>query len=238
MLSSGLPLKVLGVTSRFTTFLQHSMRDWLAAFSRLGHRTRLFIEDHDHEICNGLGIAAACAEFQPDLVVVIDHYRSELSGIPPQVPTVMWVQDALPNMFRPEAGAAGAAGLCSGVCADEDAHEYGYPAESLHAGRRRVRRAACSVRDGSRRRSLAKYKCDVSFVSHASATAETILKAEIEPHRLAGRGRGFPRMFEQFRADYLQPGEFVTEPTRSAGSSTGLSVNTKTLGSPGAKSPS
>src|SRR5690606_8554149 len=29
--SSGRRLRVLGITSRFTTFLQHSMRDWLGA---------------------------------------------------------------------------------------------------------------------------------------------------------------------------------------------------------------
>ncbi len=210
MLSSGLPLKVLGVTSRFTTFLQHSMRDWLAAFSRLGHRTRLFIEDHDHEICNGLGIAAACAEFQPDLVVVIDHYRSELSGIPPQVPTVMWVQDALPNMFRPEAGAAqGPLDYVLGFARMKMLYEYGYPADRympavVGCDERRFVRERLSSED------LAKYKCDVSFVSHASATAETLLKAEIE--RCAAAGPLLSRVFEQLRAVY-QAGKFITEPT-------------------------
>jgi hypothetical protein len=210
MLSSGLPLKVLGITSRFTTFLQHSMRDWLAAFARLGHRTQLFIEEHDHEFCNGLGIAAACAEFQPDLVVVIDHYRMELTGIPAQVPTVMWVQDALPNMFRPEAGAAqGPLDYVLGFARMKMLYEYGYPGDRympavVGCDERRF------VRERLTNEEAAKYQCDVSFVSHASATAETLLKAEIE--RCVPAARLLSSVFEQLRAVY-QGGKFITEPT-------------------------
>jgi hypothetical protein len=46
-MASGQSLRILGITSRYTTFLQHSMRDWLAAFTQLGHTTRLLIEHAD-----------------------------------------------------------------------------------------------------------------------------------------------------------------------------------------------
>src|SRR5690606_34297670 len=85
------PLRVLGLTSRYTTFLQHSMRDWLSAFQRLGHETRLLIEEADHEILNNIIYAEACRDFRPDLIVIIDHYRAELEGLPADVPCVMWV---------------------------------------------------------------------------------------------------------------------------------------------------
>src|SRR5690606_15900334 len=65
-LSSGQRLRVLGITSRFTTFLQHSMRDWLSAFERLGHQTLLLIEEADHQILNNIVYSRTAQDFQPD----------------------------------------------------------------------------------------------------------------------------------------------------------------------------
>ena len=104
LFASGRPLRVLGITSRYTTFIQYSLRDWLEAFGRLGHQTRVLIENADHELPNNLAVASACADFDPDLVIAIDHHRAELSGVPPQVPVVMWVQDRLSNIYNLEAG--------------------------------------------------------------------------------------------------------------------------------------
>src|SRR4029450_13855633 len=79
------PLRILGITSRYTTFLQYSMRDWLSAFERLGPQTRLGTEQSDHEITGPVAFAEATADFQPDLVVCIDHFRKELGGLPANV---------------------------------------------------------------------------------------------------------------------------------------------------------
>src|SRR4029077_14505285 len=94
------PLNILGITSRYTTFLQHSMRDWLRGFERLGHRTYLLIESADHDVPNAVLTAQTCAQFKPDLIVIIDHFRREIPGLPEKVPVAMWVQDALPNIFN------------------------------------------------------------------------------------------------------------------------------------------
>src|SRR3954454_20913427 len=98
-LNSGEPLRVMGITSRFTTFLQYSMRDWLQAFEALGHETQLLIEPEPAAQFNPLVFADAVARFRPDLIVMIDHYRGEFNGLPANIPWVMWVQDQLPNMF-------------------------------------------------------------------------------------------------------------------------------------------
>ena len=37
---NGEPLRILGATSRYTTFLQYSMRDWLAGLDALGMRPK------------------------------------------------------------------------------------------------------------------------------------------------------------------------------------------------------
>ena len=129
-LRGGEKLRVLGITSRYTTFLQYSMRDWLAAFERLGHSTRLLIEDAPHEQMTGLCFARACVDFRPDLIVLIDHYRGEYKLLPRQIPSAMWVQDRLPNIFSAAGGAAqGANDFCLGFGRLHLSSRYGYPAD-------------------------------------------------------------------------------------------------------------
>jgi hypothetical protein len=210
-LTSGRQLRVLGITSRFTTFLQYSMRDWLASFERLGHQTRLVIEDHDHEMANSLTIASACAEFKPDLVVIIDHYRAELGGIPEQVPMVMWVQDALPNIFRREAGKAqGPLDYVLGFGRLELVHEFGYSANrfmSAAMGCDELRFAPRQLSPSEE----AKFGCEVSFVSHASTPADVLLKTEIDRAGSPEAERLLREIYDQLQAVY-QEGGFVTEP--------------------------
>jgi hypothetical protein len=174
-LIGGRPLRVLGITSRYTTFLQHSMRDWLAAFDALGHATHLHIEGADHELAGPLVTARACHAFRPDLVVVIDHYRAELTCLPEHVPVVMWVQDRLPHIFRTEAGAAqGPLDFCLGFGRRALTGAHGYPRErflTCPVGtnlERYVPRAATPAE-------VARYGCDVSYVSHASECADQIV---------------------------------------------------------------
>jgi hypothetical protein len=208
---SGQGLKILGITSRFTTFLQYSMRDWLASFQRLGHQTRLVIEEHDHEFCNPQTIARSCAEFQPDLVVIIDHYRRELGGLPERVPVAMWVQDALPNIFRRQAGAAqGPLDYCLGFARLRMIHEFGYPADRympaiVGCDELRFQRRELSPAEQT------EFGCDVSFVSHASATAESLLKTEIDRAGSPDATRLLRAIFDPLMAVY-DAGGIVTEP--------------------------
>ena len=104
-------MRVMGITSHYTTFLKYSMSDWLDAMDTLGHETRMVMEEADHQIANPLFFAEAIIDFKPDLILMIDHYRAEIPGLPRQIPCVMWVQDNLPNIFSAKAGAAGASRL-------------------------------------------------------------------------------------------------------------------------------
>ncbi|MCH7873412.1 MAG: hypothetical protein IID33_17075, partial [Planctomycetes bacterium] len=61
----GPPLRILAVTSRYTTFLQYSMRDALQALEALGHRTRLLIEPSDHHVLGTASYHRAILEFDP-----------------------------------------------------------------------------------------------------------------------------------------------------------------------------
>jgi hypothetical protein len=203
------PLRVLGITSRYTTFLQHSMRDWLAGFARLGHATRLLIESADHEIFNNVVYAEACAEFRPDLIVVIDHYRREIDGLPDDVPCVMWVQDTLPNIFSEKAGRAqGPLDFCLGFGRHQLTTQFGYPAERF---------MACTIGSDEQRFSLdpaddallAQYACDLSYVGHASTPAERIIHDELAKAADARVRRLLENVFERMKAHYAAGGEVI-----------------------------
>ncbi len=210
---SGRPLKILGITSRFTTFLQYSMRDWLASFERLGHRTRLVIESHDHHFCNSMSTAAACAEFGPDLVVIIDHYRRELGGIPENIPVVMWVQDALPTIFCRKAGMEqGPLDYAMGFSRLRMVHEFGYP-----AARHMPAVIGCDEERFQPRKlsagELVEFGCEVAFVSHASTPADVLLKAAIDRSNSPEAGRLLGAIFDEMRGEY-EAGRIVTESIR------------------------
>ena len=170
----GQKLRILGVTSRFTTFLQHSMRDWLSAFEHMGHETHLVIEQADHLLCDGHSITEKIVELAPDLIVIIDHYRAELQGSPEDVPYVMWVQDRLPNIYSPQGGASqGPRDFCLGFGRLHLSNRYGYPQErflSTPVGINERRFANLELSASDRQR----FGCDVSYVSHASKTAEQL----------------------------------------------------------------
>lgn len=205
------PLRVLGITSRYTTFLQYSMRDWLAAFEQLGHETKLVIEAADHEVHTNLAFAEACATFRPDLVVMIDHYRKEFGGLPEHVPCVMWVQDRLPNIFNLAAGRAqGPLDYVLGYSRRECTRELHYPESrfmSASVGVNDQRFAPRELTEAERRR----FECDVSFVSHCTMPADAIIRQEIDRTADAGAKRLLADCFERLRAVY-DAGHSLTEP--------------------------
>ena len=204
-------LRILGICSRYTTFLKHSMRDWMASFERLGHQTYLLMEQADHEVPNSLALSEACLDFNPDLIVSIDHYRAELTGVPDDVPVVMWVQDYLPTIFSPKAGAAQTdRDYTVGFAGVKLIHEFGYPDSRfvpalVGVDEERFSNVPCSPGE------LDALRCEASFVSHASTPAEAFLKAEIDRLNTPAATRLFTCVYDQLKAEYDQ-GRIVTEP--------------------------
>ncbi len=209
-LEHGKPLRILGITSRYTTFLQHSMRDWLDAFTRMGHATKLLIEDADHQVLNNIEHAHVCAEFRPDLIVLIDHYRAEFNAFPDDVPCVMWVQDSLPNIFSDKAGEAqGERDYCLGFGRLPLSKRHNYPARQFMpatVGVNEMRFAPAPLTTEA----LAQYACDVSFVSHASRPAEAIVAEQAKQMNPDGR-RLIGDVFDRLRAIY-DAGRTLTQP--------------------------
>jgi len=208
---SGEKLRVLGITSRYTTFLQYSMRDWLAAFSAMGHDVKTHIEEKDHETTSNVVFLNVVADFKPDIIVIIDHYRAEYCGLPSSIPVVMWVQDYLPSILSTKAGnAQGARDFCLGFGQHYLAREYGYPAKRYlpaPIGINNARISAISTTSNE----LKQYACDVSYVSHASTTAETLLAQNC--NNVDANVRTFLHdMFDQLRAHYNAGGGVVGRP--------------------------
>lgn len=203
--------RILGITSRFTTVLQHSMRDWLSAFESMGGATRLLIEAQDHERVHPLTMARACEQFRPTLIVMIDHYRAEIPVLPQNLPCVMWIQDLLPNIFNPSAGARqGRYDYHIGYATRDMHDELGYPRSRFMMAMPGFNHRRFEMRppDAEERRA---FGCDIAFISHASLPADRIVQAEVAAHNSPEAAKLLWSVYERLRAVY-DAGQCLTEP--------------------------
>lgn len=163
------PLRVMLVTSRYTTYLQYCIRDLARAFEAHGCRTRTVIEDADHQKLSAITYQRLVREFQPDLLFMIDHFRHEYGGsLPANVPYVGWIQDVLPNLYSQQAGQSlGPLDFYIACDVAPFVHRYGYPASQgltwTTATDDRLYSAAPLSEE-----ELAPYRCDFSYVSNQS----------------------------------------------------------------------
>lgn len=168
----GPPLRILAVTSRYTTFLQYSMRDALNALETLGHRTKLLIEPSDH---HGLGSSSyhrAILEFDPDLYFILDHLRySHRRHLPDQLPMFTWDQDLLPHVFtRQHIAQQGPLDVIGGITKRHCVTGLGCDEQRYCSALMATNPIVYSAEPLSDEE-LKLYRCDVSYVSNASQTA-------------------------------------------------------------------
>ena len=94
--------RILFWTSRFTTALQYHTRDAMQAALRCGCETEMLIEpDGIHRIRESYAIKCI-AQFKPDIIFCIDHFRIGKSYIPKEVIWITWIQDDLPHILDKE----------------------------------------------------------------------------------------------------------------------------------------
>ncbi|MCG3127204.1 MAG: hypothetical protein CHACPFDD_02062 [Phycisphaerae bacterium] len=210
------PLRILGITSRFTTVLQYTMRDLLAALATAGATTDLFIEADDHAHFSPISLLRRIDRFRPDLIITIDHLRREFAeAIPPSVPSLCWIQDHLPHLFSRDAGAG--VGPLEYVCGYGHLTlltQFGYPSDRFYP---------CDTPTDPRQllderetpSDLEPYRCDVMFVTHAPEFDSPA--ARHEHHRAAlspADRRVFDAAYETLRAALASPdfgGEYDEE---------------------------
>lgn len=163
--------KVLLITCRFTTVLQHSTADCEQAFSKLGWRTRKLIEPSDTHRMTTTAVTQALATFRPDMVFTIDQLRSHcFSVFPERLPYVCWVQDQLNRFTNPEAGASiGYRDFVLSMVGQMYVNQWGYPTRQIIETPKLTRppvRPATWTSDGD----------DIVYVSNASQTLDALLE--------------------------------------------------------------
>lgn len=210
------PLRVLGITSRFTTVLQYTMRDLLAAFAAGGCATELFIEADDCAHFSPIGLLRRIDAYRPDLIVTIDHLRREfVEAMPGNVPSLCWIQDHLPHLFSREAGAGvGPLEYVFGYGHLTLLTQFGYPSDRFYpcdtpTDPRQL------LDEGETPADLEPYRCDVMFVTHAPEFDSPAARHEHHRAALSAADRRlFDAAYETLRAALASPdfgGEYDEE---------------------------
>ncbi|HRX86824.1 MAG TPA: glycosyltransferase [Phycisphaerae bacterium] len=225
------PGPILAVTSRYTTVLQYTTRDALAALRKLGYETHLLIEKADHEQMTAELINAAIARIDPAMVLVLDHLRYEYSQLPKDVPFLCWIQDPLPNLMCARAGASvGPRDLVCGILKPRCTAEFGYPEQRFVSLENPV--SLEMFHDGPIDAAAQDaHACDVCFVSNGSATLD-----ELHAEALQSYLPALHPLLELLRrrvAETLARNEFpydaAAEMTRDAALECGLDLNAEQL---------
>lgn len=175
----GSPLRVLAVTSRFTTVLKYATRDALRALESAGCQTRLFIEPDDHSYVAPTEVLKSFVEYDPDLLLLIDHTRAtQAVWAIENIPVLSWVQDRLPWLFDRSAGLAlGELDFLMGHSKRELTEQFGYAAERFYSCN--MATDVALLTDESELENPERYDCEVAFASHASETPETFTQSRL-----------------------------------------------------------
>jgi hypothetical protein len=172
------PLRILGLTSRYTTVLQYSMAElqhaagaWTSPSGGTAEM-RTAIEPDDQSLENPF--LEMIATFKPDLVVQISRMRYENGGVPQNVPFLCWDQDSLSCMRTPQATASlNSLTYVAGHGAVFGHTNLNWPRENCifcHPAGATFRYSDQPVDEAARSR----YACDLSYVSNASGTPEAL----------------------------------------------------------------
>ncbi len=214
------PIRVLFLTSRYTTVLQYTIRDLAQGFAALGYHTSILTEEYDFACLPAAAYLRTLRDFLPDLVVIPDHLRTEHGAtFPPQLLAATWMQDRLPNLLSPEAGQS-VRTTCSepgepdlvaptdypfGYFRQELTREYGYPADTylfypIIPGNPQLYHPVEVTSDQS-----ARYGCDVTFLSNSGKPFDQGL-SEVLDACLPQTHRVVEAVFETVRDRYRSGG--------------------------------
>ncbi|MFG0305495.1 MAG: hypothetical protein ACF8Q5_04700 [Phycisphaerales bacterium JB040] len=186
---TGEPLRVLILASRYTTFVQHAAADLARAVRDRGGEASVLIEPNDHSRLSRLAQLRAIDGLQPDLLFSFNYTRAQLAAqIPPELPIVCWIQDAMGHLFDRNAGAAqGPLDVLLGNHYAELYQSFAYDASRyLHAP---VAVSEAKFHPGPvAEEHRARFECELAYVSHHSETPDRMaerLRAEADDPQVA-----------------------------------------------------
>lgn len=176
----GPPLRVLSVTCRFTTVLQYATRDALAALAAIGCETRVVIEPDDQSHISPIAALETIREFEPDLILLIDHTRASQPAIVIQnVPVLTWIQDRLPWLFDAKVGESmGPLDFVMGQGQRDLVEKYAYPGDRFFTCEMAtdVARLTSPLPAGT---DASQFDCEIAFATHASETPEAFTQSRL-----------------------------------------------------------
>lgn len=166
---------VLIPTSRYTTYLQHSSKGLAGAFERLGLTPHLHIEPDAHSVFDPVARMVAIREVNPDIVVRLNsprmHGTDAASEAATRIPTITWVQDAMPHLFDTQMGASmGPLEVLVGCRVPELVRVFKYPrnrSEAMPVVADETRFNPYAANTAPTRNDL---DCEIAYASHHSAT--------------------------------------------------------------------
>lgn len=163
-------LRVVVMTSRFSTYMRHASEELARELESAGHEAIVLTEVDDTAATSVTYYLDEIRAFDPDLIVSINYPRSTIAGrVPPDVPFVCWVQDAMPHLFKRERGlATGPLDFVVGMVKPEMHREYAYPKDRLLWLPMATRAETFAVERRAER------TCDIAWVTHHGASVEQL----------------------------------------------------------------
>jgi hypothetical protein len=166
---------VLIPTSRYTTYLQHTSKGLADALARAGLTPHLHIEPDGHSVFDPVARLVAIRDAKPDLVIRINsprmHGTDAASEPATRVPTVTWVQDAMPHLFDTSMGASmGPLEVLVGCRVPELVRVFGYPRDRSEAMPVVADEARFNAAAAHRTPSRDDLECEIAYASHHAAT--------------------------------------------------------------------
>lgn len=178
--------RILGITSRFSSMMQHSMRDFGLALTAMGYEFHQHMEQDDDRAHNLLSMRRAIARFKPTLIIQINHLRYEAPLAYGEIPILTWIQDPMDNLLSPKAGASlGPHDFVFGYFRDHCVQRYGYPPRQF-LDQWWFPVSTATFHDAAPDQdALKRFGCDMAYVGHCHGTPQTSLQAALArfPHR-------------------------------------------------------
>lgn len=175
----GSPLRMLVITTRYSTYMRHAAADLVHALQTLGHEAELAVEPDDHTRQTQLHYTRAVIGFDPDGVVLLNYFRPQIGPVlPPHVPVVTWSQDAMGHYFS---GAnpprAGTLDFVAGMLYPELRDRLGVPDGRMLAWPNAV--SPAKFHRGAVGGEHERLRCDVAMMTRHSEPPERYVDAKV-----------------------------------------------------------
>ncbi|HWB20301.1 MAG TPA: hypothetical protein VG711_08385 [Phycisphaerales bacterium] len=171
-------LTVVGLTSRYSTVMQHAMRDLGSALTRTGCTFHTEVQQAPWQCA--VDISSVLSRCKPDLIITINHLRSELTQyVPPAVPCISWLQDYMKDLWTSTAGkSVTSRDLILTRQAGELITSYAYPSQRIIETSNLTDPYTYSA-DPLPESERAPFRCDLCYVGHGSETPEQLIESAL-----------------------------------------------------------